>query len=505
VYDTIFSSDIEVGLVKEAEQFIEQEIEEIENEIKELQEKLVPKGNRGQRQGRAIDLLKNYTEVLDSMAKSNVNYKEILSLKIENEHKVNDVKNHISQKEELLKEKNNLIQNKYQKLITEQRKINLNSKLAKLQVLKGTVVLVDDLADKGWENIYKGIVGTTISIVKENIPKSNKEFDAIHLANSILAKQPNAILLDMRLFENEENIYYPSGIKVLIELRKLNTIVPIIVCSASNRGTIINKVHKLGADFYWVKEGADLEFGFDESIKNYERLIEYLQTVLSKEQYKIQSLFHTFQESIISSEIPHWWEKKDWVYEHSVVSKGNTMSQIIVERETEVHNPEVIFEIITNAIKNISKELIKANYSKRESDWTFCSKTISDLGNIIEIVHRFDVIKSHIDIVRKDNINYTYIRDVGSGNIAHKKKGQFFGRNDKQGKYLYNLRNRAAHYQTAKQIEMIIVLDYLERMLSYLIEPNLTTNEKIIFEKDGDYYIDQKCETGWFKKNKKTI
>jgi hypothetical protein len=166
VYDTIFSADINVGLAKEAEQFIEQEIEEIESELIELKEKLVSKGNKGQRQGRAIDLLKNYTEVLDSMAKSNINYKEILELKTENEHKVNGIKNHISKKSKFLKEKRGLIQNKYQKLITEQRKNNLTEKLNELRQLKGKIVLVDDLADEGWMDIYKCLVGDNISIVE---------------------------------------------------------------------------------------------------------------------------------------------------------------------------------------------------------------------------------------------------------------------------------------------------------------------------------------------------
>ncbi|MDP5017183.1 MAG: hypothetical protein NWQ43_07765, partial [Dolichospermum sp.] len=45
-------------------------------------------------------------------------------------------------------------------------------------------------------------------------------------------------------------------------------------------------------NYYWLKEGADLEYVFDESITNYERLIHLLKTTLSQNQVKIQELYN---------------------------------------------------------------------------------------------------------------------------------------------------------------------------------------------------------------------
>lgn len=517
VYDGYYGTDNKSQLEKEAESNLKKKIEKTENEVKELIAISIPKkGNKWKRNitEHPTEAYYHYKEILESMNQEKVqvsNPKRRSFSEYDYQARELDVKkykivvdqnkNRLTQKEGYLSQLKKSLANDSIEEIAKKRIEELQEKIAELKTLNGKVVLVDDLAEEGWYSFYNEIIGDTIELENEEIPSQKVEFDATPLATSILSKKPNLVLLDMRLYEGEEDALYPSGIQILKELRKQNKIIPIIVCSASNRGSVINLIHQEGANFYWLKEGADLEFAFDESINNYERLIHLLKTTLSVNQVKIQNLYNRFQKRLMLSEETLWWEKKDWGYSLTITNHLKSVYYELIPQITEVEDKSSLFGIIKKGFINYSNYLLKLESQNKLPGWENCASSISLLSHILEYIHRIDVIRNNFNELKyqeEDLKTYSTksAHKIISGYPNRKKTGQekfWTGRFDKNGAKLIELRNKASHFEGAFKLTNTDVLHFYESVLNYLITPNECYVDKQYFEKNGFQFKDREC------------
>lgn len=129
------------------------------------------------------------------------------------------------------------------------------------------IVLVDDDADLGWEDLLRSsILGHHARDLSDclqvaRIPREAEppvRFDADWVRSNILYHDPDLVLLDLRLLGNKEvglPVTKTSGVNVLRELRKQDCGLPVIMMTASNKFWTFRETLLEGADGYWMKEG----------------------------------------------------------------------------------------------------------------------------------------------------------------------------------------------------------------------------------------------------------
>lgn len=141
------------------------------------------------------------------------------------------------------------------------------------------ILLIDDLALRGWKQVLeKAVTQIPIEIV-ENIEKAREK----------LKEKYDLIFLDMRLggadHKNASHVEDFGGFKLLKEIksdfRNTNFPTPIILITASNKIWNIDKFKEYGADFYYIKEHPNYVYSKEYSMenlrqlqKNFERCIE---------------------------------------------------------------------------------------------------------------------------------------------------------------------------------------------------------------------------------------
>ncbi|WP_454938974.1 response regulator [Capnocytophaga gingivalis] len=113
------------------------------------------------------------------------------------------------------------------------------------------ILLIDDLALRGWKQVLeKAVTQTSIDVV-ENIEKAKEK----------LKEKYDLIFLDMRLGEEDHkktDVKEFGGFKLLKEIksdfRNTNFSTPIILITASNKIWNIDKFKEYGVDFCYIKE-----------------------------------------------------------------------------------------------------------------------------------------------------------------------------------------------------------------------------------------------------------
>ena len=128
------------------------------------------------------------------------------------------------------------------------------------------VLLIDDKAKKGWEQLLKLI-----------FPFQNMEIDSATTyvdAIDLIQNEYDLILLDIRLETNDYkkiNFEEFSGYKILKEIKRdfsaVNFSTPIILLTASNKIWNIDAFRDYGVDSYFIKEHPD--YIFDKDTSNY--------------------------------------------------------------------------------------------------------------------------------------------------------------------------------------------------------------------------------------------
>ncbi len=172
-----------------------------------------------------------------------------------------------------------LLQNKCKTSIETGVSIEVEKYLSYVKKTRLKIAIIDDDYLNGWDLAYKSIFPMS-SIRGFNyeggdtfIPKTASDYDLI--------------LLDLRLTEVSENTESDilgmkdmSGIKILNEIKTECPLVPVIMCTASNKSWSSQTALDNGANGYWEKESPDYGLSFEYNLKNTINLLKTIESVL---------------------------------------------------------------------------------------------------------------------------------------------------------------------------------------------------------------------------------
>src|SRR5690606_30518581 len=236
------------------------------------------------------------------------------------------------------------------------------------------------------------------------------------------------ILLDLRLFgENEKSIDLDkiSGKKLLELLRKDFSGIPILISTASNKIWSYEKLMKLGADAYWIKEGIDSHFDAEETTQNYHKLLWLINQLTSKEYQFIKTIYHNIREIELNEDL--WWKKEIiWENGERYSLDNSNFADIIICLKHVAEKYRTYLKQFRLGLYYVSDEL-----SERQSGAGWQLKSIiNDLGIIFEIIHQ--------TVQRR--VNTITIGGRIENNIERDKN-----RGDWVAQLMYYLRNKASH------------------------------------------------------------
>ena len=262
--------------------------------------------------------------------------------------------------------KNGLFENRFKLNV----KKYINTELPKKNNIT-KVLLIDDLADKGWQQVLEIIV-TQIPI---ETAKNTQE------AQEKLKRKYDLIFLDMRMNETDHsnhNVENYGGFKILQEIkndfRNINFSTPIILITASNKIWNIDKFKEYGVDFCYIKEHPNFVYNKDFSKKNFRSLKENFNKCenITKERNEIWSLC----DGIISKieKHPYFDTQKDERYSNikeRIIDKVKLGYYYLFKRPTEmeqkillVNNEAMAFIVFWSILEEIVK-----GYTDIEETW----------------------------------------------------------------------------------------------------------------------------------------
>lgn len=137
------------------------------------------------------------------------------------------------------------------------------------------ILLIDDEADKGWEDVLRKIFKTSLYddfvVIKEKV---QNYVDFTPESKKIIEEQSfDLFLVDLRLngMDEDENQRTDefSGMNVLKKIKTLNKGNQVIIFTASNKAWNLKKLIDEGADGYYIKESPEYNFSDNLSEDNY--------------------------------------------------------------------------------------------------------------------------------------------------------------------------------------------------------------------------------------------
>ncbi|WP_291087394.1 MULTISPECIES: response regulator [unclassified Empedobacter] len=246
------------------------------------------------------------------------------------------------------------------------------------------ILLIDDLAEKGWKSILElAVIKETGSIesainIEEAYIKLNNKYDVI--------------FLDMRLSEadhNVKNVEEYSGFKLLKHIKNeftsINFSSPIILFTASTKIWNIDKFKEYGVDCFYIKEHPDHIYSSEFSKENLKNLQESFLNLI-KEGYKRYIIWKKCIEIINCIDSHKYFKRTDKRFinvKQRIIDKlklgyGQLFSkQSFIEKNTFEYDKEsVSFIIFFSILEEISKGYTDINNTwdgryKRSTNWKF--------------------------------------------------------------------------------------------------------------------------------------
>ena len=189
------------------------------------------------------------------------------------------------------------------------------------------ILLIDDNAQNGWEEILKEMTGAKI---KSFVPERKFIDDPEQLyqnVKSLLVSQgfnPHLIMLDLRLFDELDrsiDVENLSGKLLLQSIKQDFKGIPVLITTASNKVWTYQSLINLGADAYWIKEGIDEQRQIIDSVNNYCKLLFLLHNMTEKP-YIILRKLADFSERFERQKASHWSIKCCW--KNRAITNGRT-------------------------------------------------------------------------------------------------------------------------------------------------------------------------------------
>lgn len=164
------------------------------------------------------------------------------------------------------------------------------------------IILIDDEADKGWEEVLRSVFETDLPGDFCVINKKAKNFDSFTKEEKDLIVNGNfdLFLIDLRLNGvEEEGLSNPkdfSGTKVLTKIKELNKGNQVIMFTASNKAWNMKALLDLGANGYYIKESPEYNFPLRFSEENYKNFKDEVKNCLDRSYLRtINKLIETIQ------------------------------------------------------------------------------------------------------------------------------------------------------------------------------------------------------------------
>lgn len=156
--------------------------------------------------------------------------------------------------------------------LTEEEETTLSKKAESIESKGRRILLIDDEADRGWEQIIHSLFENAyVDVVKNKIPY----FEALpnQYIKRIQEDFYDLYLLDLRLLgEREESIVNTdqfSGMNILDAIKEINPGNQVIMMTASNKAWNMKKLMEKQANGYYIKEAPELLLPFEFSLENF--------------------------------------------------------------------------------------------------------------------------------------------------------------------------------------------------------------------------------------------
>ena len=245
------------------------------------------------------------------------------------------------------------------------------------------ILLIDDLALRGWKQVLeKAVTQIPIEIV-ENIEKAREK----------LKEKYDLIFLDMRLggadHKNASHVEDFGGFKLLKEIksdfRNTNFSTSIILITASNKIWNIDKFKEYGADFYYIKEHPNYVYSKEYSMENLYQLQDNFKKCIdiNKNRSKIWELCN----KIINRIEQHaYFKDKDNRYtnvKERIIDKIKLGYYYLFKKSTEIeqkillaNNESIAFVVFWSILEEIVKGYTDINETwdgkyDRKPNWKF--------------------------------------------------------------------------------------------------------------------------------------
>jgi CheY-like chemotaxis protein len=160
------------------------------------------------------------------------------------------------------------------------------------------VLLIDDNARKGWEEVLKKVIQKHVVASTHPVNLTSIENVADFHSKKSTLNDYDLILLDLRLSKEEENpqraikIADFSGSKILREIKSHNRGLQTIILTASNKAWNMKYLLDEGADGYYIKETPEVNVSYDFSAESFTNFIESIKQGIQRVYLKDLSNIH---------------------------------------------------------------------------------------------------------------------------------------------------------------------------------------------------------------------
>jgi CheY-like chemotaxis protein len=292
-----------------------------------------------------------------------------------------------------LQKKDNLVNlSDEEKLVTQIKVIQkyLNSEK---QNNKTNIICIDDQYIDGWDIVFKallnrfgynviGIDGIDYKLDETALLRCIKDYiKALGIENISLF----IIDLRLRLEDSKNNPENYTGFSIIRDLRKSYPDTPIMITSASNKGTSFTISKELAIDGHWLKSGLDGKYE-----ETYISLLSQIRNLTADDyilKNKIASTIKSINKCISTKDKSVWWVEYKWENQNYKLPDGR---QVNIS-QTDVPNAQEIIKRLSY-IKFLYEQFLYAKYRATEAytkdkEENYFVSIATEIGNIIEIIH----------------------------------------------------------------------------------------------------------------------
>lgn len=300
----------------------------------------------------------------------------------------------------------------------------INFAKSKIQYLGGAykIILLDDMAEKGWSAFLKSVLPNSEIVSIPVVP--DDDFESLFKKFETHANEATLFISDLRLFPYETEFHdyrYFQSVKVLEKIKTAKAkarkskyfYIKTLLLTASNnlilyKSLISSEKNSLSIqpDAIVVKEGADLYLNSEQSFENYLSLLSYLDLLLNEKYYKenLDIEFISYQDVVSAINLKSQLSKMptntiDLTYVLKNVSHILIDTNMFLEPRETIRNAQIIVAILETIpekvvlLNEVYLELVNWSNKKILTNQQVLAQFYINKFNELKIV--FDIPDSH--------------------------------------------------------------------------------------------------------------